>query len=108
MTPKLTDEIRAELKRKYPDASLHRLYAEGFEIIIKAPDDHEWRNFRNHTGDPDLRPRSMTKLMGMVLVWPSIEEWDKLVTQFPGLPESFGAKVVDIAKANLKVESEKL
>ena len=106
----LTDAIIAELKQKNPGESLHKLVSDDkkYVIVIKAPNIHLWRNFRNHTSDPDLRSGAFAKLIETTLVWPDHAEWDRMVAERPGLNEAFGAEIVTVAGANVKVESAKL
>ena len=106
----LTDAIIAELKQKNPGESLHKLVSDDkkYIIVVKAPNTHLWRNFRNHTSDPQLRAGALAKLVETTLVWPDYAEWDRMVTERPGLSEAFGSEIVAIAGANITVESAKL
>ena len=106
----LTDAVIAELKQKNQGETLHKLVSDDkkYTIVIKAPNTHLWRNFRNHTSDPNLRAGALAKLVETVMVWPEPVEWDRMVTERPGLSEAFGSEVVTIAGANVNVESAKL
>lgn len=110
MSSTLTDSVVAELKQKHSSESLHKLVSDDktYTIVVKAPNSHLWRNFRNHTSDPNLRAGALAKLVETTLVWPEQAEWDRMVTERPGLNEAFGAEVVTIAGANITVESAKL
>lgn len=106
----LTPEIVAELKSKHAGFELHKLVSEDKKhvIVIKAPDDHIWRNYLTYVADPSLRPGALAKLVDTTLAWPSHEEWAKVLKERPGLTQAFGNKVCDIAGSSVNVESEKL
>jgi len=106
----LTSETISKLKADNSSFELHKLSSEDkkYVIVIKAPDDHIWRNYLTYVADPQLRPSALAKLVQTTLVWPSQEEWAEVLRDRPGLSQAFGNKVCDIAGSSVNVESEKL
>jgi hypothetical protein len=106
----LTPEIIAELKSKHADFELYKLVSEDkkYVVVVKGPDNHIWRNYLTYVSDQSLRPGALAKLVETTLVWPSHEEWAKILQEKPGLSQAFGNEICAIAGSTVNVESTKL
>jgi hypothetical protein len=67
------------------------------EILVKAPDDGEWKRFRSMQADDAqkyLAPRAL--VMGSILE-PSATEFTAMLATRPGLAETFAGELIEIA-----------
>lgn len=102
----LTPDIIDDLKAKY--GSVYRVKAKDKVIVVKEPDDKVFQRFRDYNADPARRSIAMKKLVDDTVVWPPKPEFEAMVKKQPGLYESWGDEVGEIAGLTRQTESEKL
>lgn len=95
----ITKEIASRVKAENPDVELHVLEATGQEVIVRPPTRGEYEVYKNKLADakPGKRMAANEALVRGVLVYPSIEEFDALLEEKPGLVESYLEKVLELA-----------
>src|SRR3954470_3055869 len=95
----ITDQEIETLKAAYPGDELHLLSNEehGAEIVVKVPSDGEWKRYRTTGTDPAQRPFALRALLLSCIVHPAPAEVSAILGRRPGLVETFGAELLEIA-----------
>jgi hypothetical protein len=106
----MTDEQIAQLKAKHPNAELHLLTNDdtGTEVVVKTPNDAEWRRFRSMSSDDAQRANALRTLVIACVVQPDPAAFTSMLDSRPGLSETFGNKLVEIAGVSLATTVRKL
>jgi len=95
----ITEEQITKLKEAHPGAELHHIHNEdtGVDVVVKAPSESEWKRFRSMQSDPEQRAHAIGVLFRACLVHPAAQEFAPIIAAKPGLVETFGGDLVDIA-----------
>ena len=106
----MTDEQIAKLKQAHPDAELSHIKDDntGAEVVVKTPNDGEWRRFRSMSSDDAQRANALRTLVIACVVHPAPAEFMAMLERKPGLAETFGNKLVEIAGVSLATTVRKL
>lgn len=106
----ITDEQIAKLKADNPGAELHLLTNDETEaeVVVKTPSEPEWRRFRSMSSDDSQRAMALRSLVLACVVRPPMEEFAEMLERKPGLAETFGSKLVDIAGVSMATTVRKL
>jgi len=106
----LTDEHVAKLKEANPGAELSTLTLEdlGIDAVVKTPSEGEWKRFRAMSSDDAQRSSALRTLVFACVVFPASAEFAALVARKPGIVESLGNKLVEIAGVSMAVTVRKL
>jgi len=106
----ITEEQITKLKEAHPGAELHQIFNAdtGVDVIVKAPSESEWKRFNRMRTDPDQRALCMETLFRACLVYPSPQDFAPTLARLPGLAETFGSELVDIAGVSRTNSRKKL
>lgn len=106
----ITEDQITTLKAEHPSDELHLLTNEenAAEIVVKVPNDGEWKRFRTTGVDPVQRPFALRTLLAVCIVYPSAPEVAAMLARRPGLVETFGAELVEIAGISQATTRRKL
>lgn len=102
-----TDEIIQKLKAEHGD-DLYILEACGHEVVVRAPSRPEWKRFRAAQADPAKRIDAQEQLLRGCCVAPGSGDLSALLEKRPGLAETFGIELTEIAGLAEKATSRKL
>lgn len=103
-----THEEISALKSKYGDGKVHALTALGKTVIVKQPEDHEYQMFLDYLNDDEKRSTAMRRLLDVCVVWPAPDLFRKLMSELPGLYQTFGSETAKLAGFTRAVEVKKL
>ena len=106
----ITEEKLAEIRAANPGAELHLLSNDdtGVEVVVKAPNDGEWKRFRTMQSDEGQRPLAIRTLVTACVVYPPAGEFMGVLAARPGLAETFGKDLVEIAGVSSATRRRKL
>lgn len=106
----ITEEQIVKAQTSHPGATLHLLSNAdtGVDIIVKSPSEGEWKRFRTMQNDEGQRTLALRTLVLGCVVEPSIAEFTKVLGELPGLAETFGAELVEIAGVSRATTRRKL
>lgn len=107
MTEEHLNSVVSKIREQY-QGELRLFSAEDVEIIARMPDKVTFARFRDMLLEPKTRGRAFGFLVESCLMYPSREEYNKLVDSRPGIPVSFADKISELAGAGLVVEEKKL
>ena len=99
----LTDEQIQALKSKH-GSTLTLLSAANNHVVVRPPSRGEWKRYRTQMHDDAQRPDAAEHLLRACIVHPDSAQVEALLNRLPGLAESFGAAVLELAG---RVETEK-
>ena len=102
----IDQKVIDELKAKHQD--LTQLSQDETDILVKPPTRPQWKRFRAFMSDERKRPDAMEQLLRDCLVYPELTELDAMLERRPGLAESFGSSVVEMAGLTDRVEKKVL
>lgn len=108
--PTVTTELFDELAAKHGGKDRVKCLVDeesGVEIVIKVPTEAAWKNFQHSISDDDKRPGAAAQLMVDVVVFPDLTTWRKIVSQCPGLVQSFGNEASKFAGARRQIQEKK-
>jgi hypothetical protein len=69
----------------------------GIEVLVRVPDEGAWKRFRAMGSDDAQRPMALRQLVLDCLLEPTPAEFLGILAHRPGLSETFGADLVEIA-----------
>jgi hypothetical protein len=98
--------IIEDLKQKHGE--IHHLSHAGVDVVVKAPGRAEWKRFRALMADEKRRADSLETLLRDCIVHPDRSELDGILGRRPGLAETFGGKLVEIAGLSEGAEGKAL
>jgi hypothetical protein len=106
----ITEEQIEALKAEHPGDELHLLANEehGAEVVVKVPNDGEWKRYRTTGTDPAQRPFALRSLLLACIVYPAPAEVSAMLARRPGLVETFGAELLEIAGVSQATTRRKL
>lgn len=96
---RITEEQIAKQHAANPGAELHVISNADLdiEILVKAPNDGEWKRFREMQTDDAKRPHAPRQLVIGCILEPPSAEFSQMLTTRPGLAETFANDLVEIA-----------
>jgi hypothetical protein len=101
-----------KLKAANPGIELHQVSAgtgdREVAVIVKTPDRQRWMRFKAQLQDQHRKAVAMEGLVVDCAVWPSRGEVEQLLEQRPGLVETIGSKVAELAGLEETVTAKKL
>jgi hypothetical protein len=103
----MIDEATVE-KLKAEHGELHLLRASGAEVVVKPPSRAQWKRFRAYVADERRRPDAVESLLRDCVVYPDAAALDGILEKRPGLAETFGNQVVELAGASGEAEKKVL
>lgn len=83
------------LKAKHGE--VHSLEHQGVTFIVIAPNRALWRRFRTQLLDDRKRQDALEHLLRDCVVHPAKEEVDRILDRKPGLVETFGKEICELA-----------
>jgi hypothetical protein len=106
----ITEDKIATLKVENPGFELHLLTNDDTEaqVVVKTPSEGEWRRFRSMSSDDAQRAMALRALVLGCVVYPTMPEFAAMLDRRPGLAETFGSKLVDIAGVSMATTVRKL
>lgn len=106
----LTDELIAKLKEANPGAELSVISNEdvGIEVVVKTPNDVEWRRFRTQSADDAQKSGALRFLVLACVKHPDSATFMAAVNARPGIIETIGNKLVEIAGVSMATTVRKL
>jgi hypothetical protein len=104
----ITDEQIAKLKEANPGVELSVLHLEDLDldVVVKTPDEGVWKRFRSQASDDAQKSGALRGLVFGCAVWPS--DFATLVSRRPGIVETVGNRLVEIAGVSMAVTVRKL
>lgn len=102
----MTPEKIEELKAKYGE--LHVLEHQGNEVIVTAPNRPTWKRFRSQILDDRKHDIALEELVRACVVYPDRATFDALLDKKPGLVETFGKAVTELAGSGGNPEKKAL
>jgi len=103
---KIDEATLQKLKAEHGDG-LYLLEAGDYSIVARAPGRQIWKKFRA-TLTTDRKAESLELLVRDCLVHPAGAEFEAMLEERPGLAETFGNELADIAGAGDEAERRKL
>ena len=106
----LTDETIAKLKDANPGAELSVIANDevGIEVVVKTPDDGTWKRFRSQSADDAQRSMALRGLVMACVIYPAGPDFMAAVARRPGIVETIGNKLVEIAGVSMATTVRKL
>lgn len=106
----ISKEIIERVKDENPGVELTALEACGVEVIVRAPNPSEYEAFMTKLADakPGKRLAVIGNLVKQVLVYPSVEQYDEVLSRMPGLSESLVEHVLEMAGLVKETSARKL
>lgn len=106
----INDDLIAKLKEANPGAELHTIENDtvGVEVVVKVPSDAEWRRFRSQQSDDQQKSIALRGLVLACVKYPPTDQFSAAVAAHPGIVETIGSKLVDIAGVSMATISRKL
>jgi hypothetical protein len=103
----ITDEQIAKHKSAKPGIEMHVISNadNGIEILVKVPDEGEYKRFRTMYADEQQRAMSTRMLVLGCILEPSAAEFTALLATRPALADTFSNDLVEIAglsRANIR------
>lgn len=95
-------------KLKAEHGALHQLDHAGEAVIVKSPNRATWKRFRSQAQDEAKRLIAMEELVRACVVHPERGELEAMLDRKPGLVESFGKVLAELAGAGTDVEKKAL
>lgn len=105
--PKPDQATIDSIKAAHPGVQLHLIRAKEHHVIVRSPSAEAWKKYRRYTADRDLRSRAADALFRDCLIHPSAEAMDSILQGLPGLAETFGGELIDLAGMIPDTEIEK-
>ncbi len=102
MDQKVIEELKAQ------HGEIHQLSYAGVDVIVRAPSRAAWKRYRALMSDAARRADSFEVLLRDCLLHPSLQELDGILDRRPGLAETFGAELVEIAGLGKEAEKKVL
>ncbi len=105
-----TDQVLQDLRTKLPGRTIvplkHRIAVldEELYFAVAVPTRAEWSKFQAQIADEDRRPFAVEDMVRQAVVYPSREEFAKLLDQWPGLSATLGNTVAKLAGASAAAE----
>lgn len=93
---------------KTQHGQLHLLELDDEAVVAKAPTRALWKRFRAQTQDETKRLIAAENLVRDCVVWPAKNELEAMWERKPGLIESFGSELLELAGLSNKVEKKAL
>lgn len=87
-------EIEA-LKARHGD--MRRVKTKRGDVIVRGPDQGEWRRFRAESGDAKKKAQSVETLVRACVVHPPAPEFAALLERAPALVETLAESVLELA-----------
>ncbi len=94
------------LKAKY--GPLSQLEAAGETFIVRSPTRDVWKRFRAQVMDEGKRTVAMDNLVRGCVVSPEMTEFEAVVDRLPGIVETLGKTLVEMAGAGGEAEKKAL
>ena len=101
-----SDEVVSALKDAHGE--LHQLEANGLVVIVRKPSRGEYKRFMSEGADDRKRVNASENLVRTCVVWPERKVFDQMLEEFPGLAESYGFQVLEMAGAVEEASRKKL
>lgn len=92
----IDDKTLAEIKKNHP-GELHLLEHQGYEVVVRSPPPTEWKRFRSLISDEAQRSGALETLCRACIVYPEGQELTDLFIAKPGLNETFGNELTELA-----------
>jgi hypothetical protein len=107
----LNDDTIATLKHQHGE--IHRIsHPDDDElfVVVRTPPKSDYDRFVSEAGDDrrQVRDRSLSGFLRRNTVYPDRETFDEMLEHRPGLQETFGNKLTEIAGLATRARSEKL
>lgn len=83
------------------------LTADDAEVVVRMPSIPEFDRFMASMGDEKKSAKGLKQLVRDVLVHPSREDFDAIVSRRPGIFLSFAKEVAHISGATVEAEAKK-
>ena len=91
-----TEQEIEQLKAEHGD-ELHLLTAGRFAVVVTPPPRHKYKRFKSAVLDPKKRDAALETLFLDCVVWPERASIDQLLERYPGMAETFGDKLLELA-----------
>jgi hypothetical protein len=99
-------------KAANPTADLRLIKIEGdegtTEVIVKIPNDGEWKRFRTMQADDEQAPGAVRTLVLASVVVPEPQEFAALLARRPGIAESVARPLIKLAGVSAAASVEKV
>lgn len=106
----ITDDQVLKLKADNPGAELTVIENDdvGIEVVVKTPDDGTWKRFRSQNSDDAQRAGALRALVFSCVLFPPGLDFVAAVARKPGIVETIGSKLVEIAGVSMATTTRKL
>lgn len=104
--PLSTDTI-TKLKSAHGD-DLHLFTSGGHELVLKAPGRDLWTKFKRTSQEPARRAQALEHLVTDCIVHPERDAVVSLIDRRPGLVDTVGEKLAELAGLDERASLEKL
>jgi ribosomal protein L19 len=99
-------------KLKSAHGELHQVDAgdgeRAISVIVKVPNRERWNRFKAQVQDAHRKALAMEALVRDCVVHPVAAELDRIIEVRPGLVETFGGKIAELAGLEETVATKKL
>lgn len=90
-----TQEQIDALKAQHGD--LRRVKTKRGDVIVRGPDQGEWRRFRAESGDAKKKAQSVETLVRACVVHPAAPAFSAMLDRAPALVETLAESVLELA-----------
>jgi hypothetical protein len=105
--PKIDEQTIEDLKAKHGEV-VHLVDPETrTEVVARKPPRAAYKRFRSMAFDPKKQADAAESLMVDCVVYPSRDEWNAMLEQYPALAETFAPEVLKLAGASQSVDAKK-
>ncbi len=109
MADSTLEPTEAELEQlKGRHGRLVRLEAVGQVVYVKRATREVYKRFRAQASDEAKRPVAAANLVAACLVWPEKAEAEALFDEYPGLVDTIGGSLLELAGVTQEVEKKAL
>lgn len=97
-------------KAAHPGAEFHVLDNQevGLEVLMRAPNDGDWKQFRTMQADEEQSPMALRTLVLACMVEPAPAAFAVMLQTRPGLTETFGRPLIKIGGVSSATQVKKV
>lgn len=70
---------------------------ESWHVVFRKPTRQEYKQFKARLSNPQQAPDAQEILTRNIVVWPSTEQYDALLEDYPGIPEACSDALMKLA-----------
>lgn len=104
----LSPEQIEKLKSENPDAELRKVQTKAGIVVVRTPRQGDWKRMQDEAAKPEKRAEAMRALVRSSVVFPSKEEFLRMLEKRPGIFETLLPIVQEMGGIEDEVQGELL